>query len=287
MLDKDESSFIEVSNILGYFDVDQIHDVISEQLQNILTTDNTMIEQPDHFRNIYYNYNKLKKYNLDDSTKDDAETKFTRVCYAFINGIADEFGLSVDTNWLSDNRADIPAITYAIYLFFVKDLAKNIHEALYTYINENKESLAKTFEDYKNKKDASTLLVKKTLSPDLSLILANIYDVSEYIFENLMDEEVYFKSINQDYVPLSMIQNMYEAGYMSGTFMKRISEAFHENLSLKSDICFQIIYSFANNSETIESILPQKKEEKSIDEPTKEESPVSAPAEINKQEETK
>lgn len=240
-----ETIFMEVSDILETFDIDEISKMIDEQINDDYETDIYTEILTDHLKPLYYNYAKLAKYNLDEDLREKAETKFISICIAFLQAILKKFSLEIDKEWITNNYENIPAITMAFYTFFVLDFTTNAYEILVNYINTNGKEVIKTFDGLKIKKDASSLSNKKNLSSEMALVISNIYDISEWIFDNL-DEEDYFTYLDNSYVPLKLISSLYKGGYLSGNFANIIYQIFHCNISLKSSLCFKYIYQVKN-----------------------------------------
>lgn len=240
-----ENVFMEVSDILDSFDIDEINKLIQEQINPDYSEDVYTDMQTDYLKPLYYNYAKLAKYNLDEDTRTEAENKYTSICMAFLNAILDKFHMTIDTNWLSDHYTDIPAITLAYYSFFVLDFTTNIYEILVNYIDKNTDEILKTFDGLKVKKDASTMTNKQTLSAEMALIVSNIYDITEWIFDQL-EEQDFFDYMDNSYVPIKLISAMYSEGYLGGTFANAIFQLIHTNIALRSKICFQYIYQVKN-----------------------------------------
>jgi len=241
-----ENVFMEVSDILDSFDIDEINKLIQEQINKDNSEDVYTDMLTDYLKPLYYNYAKLTKYNLDEDTKNQAEIKYTNICMAFMTAIIQKFHIEIDKEWLSDHYSDIPAITVAFYSFFVLDFTSNIYEVLTNYIDKNTTEILKTFEGLKIKKDASSLSNKQNLSSEMSLIISNIYDIAEWIF-NQLDEEDYFKYIDNSYIPLKLLHGMYIEGYLGGSFANAIFQIFHTNIALRSKICFQYIFQVKNS----------------------------------------
>ena len=255
-----ENTFIEVSDILDSFDIDEIRGIINDQINNHFDDDVYTEKMHDYLKPLYYNYARLSKYSLDEDTKEKAESKFYAICIAFLQAILGKFNIDLDKEWVSDHYSDLPAITIAFYTFFVLDFESNVYEVLVNYINANSELVAKTFEGLKIKKDASTLSNKKNLSPQMALIISNIYDISEWIFGQL-DESDYFKYIDNSYVPLQLIKALYENEYLTGEFADVILQILHINIPLKSKICFDFIYQ-VKNGEIKDEFTKEPEEEK-------------------------
>lgn len=158
-----EKTFLEVSDILESFNIDEINKLIEEQITTDYNDDIYSDLLTNHLQPLYYNYASLTKYDLDEETKSLAENKFVSICVAFLNAIVNRFKISIDTEWLSSHYSDVPAITMFMYSFFVIDFQNNVYEILVNYIEKNNEEIAKVFSGMKVKKDASSIANKKDL----------------------------------------------------------------------------------------------------------------------------
>lgn len=240
-----DSVLIEISDILKVFDIYEITQLVKDQINTNYTEDNMTETMANHLKPLYYTYANLTKYNLDEDTKKDAMIRFYSVCRVFVEAITNKFNLKVDKEWLNDNVGNLPSFTFVLYSFFVLDFASNIQEVLLNYVNKNIDELYRLFEEMKIKKDSATLANKKSLSPEISLVISNIYDITKWIFDNMTEDE-FFEYFNSDYLPLSIIKKLFDDGNISGNFMEVINEIFQKNIHLKSKTCFKLIYGFRN-----------------------------------------
>lgn len=239
-----EGVFIEVSDILDSFDLAEIQKLISEQINTNYTSDE-YTPTIDFFKPLYYNYAKLSKYDIDEDTRKQAESKFYMICFSLLRAILSKFDIEIDHDWLSDHYSDIPGITIAFYSFFVLDFNTNLYELLVNYINTNSVEISKIFESLKIKKDASSMSNRKNLSNQMALIISNIYDISDWIFQALTEQD-YFEYLNNSYVPVRFLSEMYKDDRISANFAAVIYNIFHSNITLKSEICFKYISQVKN-----------------------------------------
>ena len=229
----------EMSELLDSFNLEEISKLLNSQLQ-ITETDMT-IQSVDHFKPLYYKY--LSIVNTEENSsdiKEEAKTRFMDICNIFLSMICKKFDLDIDETWKDEHYEDLPGFTMALYSFFVLDLTNNIHEVCINYIKNNKNYIYEAFEERKNKKDASTLVSKKIMTPEMAVIAANIYDVTTWILSQLSEEQ-FIMNMNQDYCPLKLISQLLEDGIMSGDFMTEINDIYSTNISLRGDICFKIM----------------------------------------------
>lgn len=229
----------EMSELLDSFNLEEISKLLNSQLQ-ITETDMT-IQSVDHFKPLYYKY--LSIVNTEENSsdiKEEAKTRFMDICNIFLSMICKKFDLGIDETWKDEHYEDLPGFTMALYSFFVLDLTNNIHEVCINYIKNNKNYIYEAFEERKNKKDASTLVSKKIMTPEMAVIAANIYDVTTWILSQLSEEQ-FIMNMNQDYCPLKLISQLLEDGIMSGDFMTEINDLYASDISIKSDVCLKII----------------------------------------------
>lgn len=230
-----ENILIEVSNILDTFNIAELSILIKEQIRD--DTDDFTNITTNYFKPLYYNFAKLTKYDLDEDIKRDAEDRFFEICQVFIDEICKKYNLQIDPEWVSSKYDDIPAITLALYSFFVLDFVQNIYEVTLNYILDNSDLVFKTFEEMKNKKDASTLTNKKTLSPEMTIVISNIYDIVKWIFLNISEED-FLDYLDNEYVPLKLIKPLFSEGKINGEFVDVIADMLNRNVALNSKIGF-------------------------------------------------
>ena len=90
-----------------------------------------------------------------------------------------------------------------------------------------------TFEDMRNNKDSSTLVNKKSFSPEMTVIISNIYDVTKWIFLNI-NEEDFFEYSDTDQVPIKLLKPLFEEGHLGVSFVSKISEMLEKNVTFNS-----------------------------------------------------
>lgn len=242
-----DTALIEVSEILKEFNIDEISRIIEDQFNTNYSEDSSTDSVVDHLKPLYYTYRTLTKQQLDEDTKKDAEIRFYSVCNLFINAISKKFNLHIDHEWLDDNIGYLPGLTYSLYSFFIIDFSSNVYEVLLNYILKNTSEIYEVFEGMRNKKDSSTLANKKSLSPEMSLIISNIFDISLWIF-NKMTEDEFFNYLSDEYTPLKIIKKLFNDGKISGDFIEVINEIFQSNIRLRSKTCFEMIYRFRSDN---------------------------------------
>lgn len=234
----------EVSEILDTFNLEEITNLLRRQINS---NNDEETHPVDHFKALYYRYQRIiETEDNTDEIKEATKARFMDVCNIFLSLICEKYNLSLDQEWKDDHYGDLPALVMALYSFFVLDLPSNIFDVCISFINANKDSIMEAFGERKNKKDAATLVNKKMMSPELAIIISNIYDVTSWIL-SLLSEEQYIHLLPEDYVPLKLISGMLEDGILAGEFMTEINDIYSSNIGLKSDVCFRIISQVKEN----------------------------------------
>lgn len=157
---QDTNVIVEVSEILGSFDLEEINEMITSQISSDDNNDNFGNIIIDHFRPLWYKYKEVMKSG-DEDIRQEAESRFNQICNTFISAIAEKYNISIDSEWVNTNDKNLCAITIALYSFFILDIKMNLCYTLYNYIITNIDDLNSTFEAARNKKDAATNSFKK------------------------------------------------------------------------------------------------------------------------------
>lgn len=234
-------NFEDISEILDMFDIEDIASLLEKQLD---FSENLSVTMVDYYEPLYRHYAEIMNDDsIPEDIKSDAKERFFNLCRVFIKIICEKFNLTIDTDWVIDHEGNLPGLVAALYHFFVKDMIENYQEVCINYINKNRKELFELFEERKSKKDSMTLVNKKNFPLDLAVILANIYDVTTFIFSALSEDQ-YLQYLNQDYEPLRVIKPMLEQGILAGEFIDVISGSYTENINLRATVCFQILTSF-------------------------------------------
>lgn len=232
------SNTFEISDILETFDKSEISGLINNQLN---TEHYTMNKITDHFMPLYIRWRSIMENpEVVEDIKINTDLRFKELCEAILKNILNRFGMTIDDDWIEMNQCDLPGLTVALYHFFVLDFVSNLHDVIMNYIMQNHKMIYQVFEAMENKKDASTINQKKKLTPKMAMIIANIYDISEWII-NQIDEDNYFNYVNQDYALNDIFKEYIDKGALTGSFMNEIAKIYLTKISLKSEICFSII----------------------------------------------
>jgi hypothetical protein len=235
-----ENIIKEVSDILSSFDINEISKLIQDQINSDYTSEPSTDIITDHFRPLYASYAREMSNDYPNEVQEEVESYFMSICELFLNAMCEKFHLSINQEWKDDNYKNIPGITMALYSFFVLDFSTNVYDVILNYILRNTKNIYKTFEGMKNKKDASTIVNRKSLSPEFCVIASNIYDIAAWILQQLSDED-FVSYMNQDYLPLKLIRGLISEGYLGGDFVEVICDIFTYCVTFRSNICFTII----------------------------------------------
>ena len=192
-----QTPIYEVSEILDTFDLEEIVKLLNSQIdyeQNITIYSNPV----DHLKPLYVKYRSIMETeDMPEEAKEEAREKFNNICSIFLCMLCKQYDLEIDQNWIDDHVDDIAGVAMSLYSFFVLDLTSNLYEVCSNYINDNTKYIFDVFEEKKNKKDAVTLVNKKSMTIDKAVILSNIYDVSTWILSQITEED-FFDYLNPD-----------------------------------------------------------------------------------------
>ena len=236
MFDQD---VIDLSEVIETFDVDENRRLLEVQLEDL---HNDACERfIDNFKMLYSRFASIRDQEpRDPDVFENAKDLFYDICSMYIDRIADEFDITVDDQFIEDNWEDLPSVALQFYLFFVLDFRSNLSYALFNYIGNHLTDIANQFEGAKQRRDAFSESNKVMEDPDTALIASNIYDVVDWIMEQL-DAESFLDLMEPGYVALEPMKKMVEEGTIDGVFVPAIGHILRENISLKGRICFDII----------------------------------------------
>lgn len=229
----------EVANILDDFDESTLIGLFKSQ---IIQDDSYVTIPVDHFEPLYVSYEKAMK--IETAEEDDIaqiKEKFQNICLSIIQFIQAKFGFELDTEWLETRYGDLPAITLALYRFFVIDIFYVILGVLNNYIAKNSNDLYKAFSDIPFKRDVSTITNLKILRPEYATIVSSLFDVTDYAF-TLIDNDTLFDYINQSYDPATILHGCVEQGIVTGDFARTIADIYKGNLELRSKVAIELAY---------------------------------------------
>ena len=229
----------EVANILEDFDEPTLISLFKDQI----IQDDSYVKIPiNHLEPLYIAYKKAT--NIESSEEDDIEeirTRFQNICRAVIQFIETKYGFDLDNDWIESQFGDLPAMTMALYKFFIVDFFYVVLAVLNNYIAKNSNDLYDAFKDVAIKRDVSSLTNHRTMSPVYATILSSLFDVTDYSF-TLIDNETLFDYINKDYSPATIIHGCVERGLITGDFTRTIADIYKKNLELRSKVAIEIAF---------------------------------------------
>ena len=190
-----ESSYIEISEIMDSFDLDEVQRLIHDQIE--MLDEDTCENMIDNFKILYTKYASVQE-NQDQMDEDDYNytvARFYKICELFIKEVCDKYNISINEEYLNDHYGDIPRLALCLYRFFVIDFKGNLYHVLLTYIQENMEQIAQAFESAKLKRDASTLVNKKIDDSNVGLVVipSRVYNFVPLAFPLII--LIYFTSM--------------------------------------------------------------------------------------------
>ena len=229
----------EVANILDDFDEATLIDLFKSQIIN----EESYLSIPiNHLEPLYLSYKKAME--IDAAETDDLEeikSRFQHICISIIQYIQAKFSIEVDLDWIETQYGNLPALTMALYQFFVLELFYVIIGVLNNYISKNINDLSKAFSEVANRKDVSTVTNLKTMDPRYAVIVSSIFDVTDYSF-SMLDNEILFDYITPEYIPANIIRGLVERGVITGDFTRRIADIYKDNLELRSKVAVELAY---------------------------------------------
>lgn len=256
-----DQSIAELSEIVDTFNLAEIRKIVESQVFNE-SVDVISGAVVDQFTPIYDRYRGLLEGNDNPDILFEARNRFINVCIVFLKAIEERYAIAVDQEWLQSHINDIPALTQALYSFFVLDHQSNVVEALYNYIIIHLDDLYTIFEGKKQKKDAATLSLRKMYADQYAVIIANIYDICAYIFDSGFRYVTdFFNCMNQDYIHLALIKELYEKDVLTSVqsddgihdidFIDQLGEIFSTNVTYKGIIAFLVVNRLQNHIKTL------------------------------------
>ena len=156
---------------LNSIDIDYLTEQISEQLNNLLSSGNKK------------NFLKSFEKQLDDvsllKTETDIKSIRESVYNLIINNISEKFDMEIDIDNVS-----IKKVTKQFYKFFVLNYIDNLSYFIKSYIIENLDDI---IFDLKHNEHISTKKINEIENQSISIIMNNIGDVIEIIYNKDID----------------------------------------------------------------------------------------------------
>ena len=237
-----------ISDLLNQLDLEDLDEILEE---NIFSEDTEINESTNAFANVYGIYtNIIETY---DFTRDDRELfdfRFEKVCHMFIDKIARKFNINVNYELLDDSNIGLIGSAMTMYEFFIADFEALVQMILINYILKNYDEINSIHDSYKNKKDSATIHYRESndVSEEFCLIAANIVAISEWILDRFESNDDIMEYVDDDYYLRESIMNLYNSGFITGTFVEKISELYRENLTLKGKVSLNICNMLLNKN---------------------------------------
>lgn len=232
------NGILEVTELLSTFDYEEVKGLLESQILSETEEIDTTIHV-NHFTPLYNAYKDIHNQDIDEDIRKELQERFIQICKLFISIISKKFGVDVSETYLDDNEEYIPAIALAVYSAFVVDLKANLSGIIFNYITKNYKTIYTAFEDLKSKKDASTLSSKKELPTEYNIINSNIFVISEWILDNLTEDE-FLEYLETEYVFRDMLIKLYKDGELQGNFCETIAELYKNSYLLKGSVSIDI-----------------------------------------------
>lgn len=239
-----DRTIADISEILGDFNLVEIRKMIQSQIPTDNVSESTRTVVTDYFKPLYHKYKRAIKYG-DEEVSDEAQMRFHEICMEFINQICTKFSLGIDEIFLETHGNKLHMITMALYSVFVLDFVRNLQTALTIMIQKDMDQICELFKETKSKKDSATLVNKKMMTEPDAIVASNIYDITKWVLEQ-MDEDTFLDLINDGDACSSIVQEMYTDGTLNGDFMTVIRSIYSNDITLRSQIGFEIICEIRN-----------------------------------------
>ena len=240
----DNYNLIEADDVLDYFDIDQMTEVINDQITNAsdYSTCGVVI---DYLKPLYAKYKSITpdiEYGIDSVKMAECTQNFNIIVLMFTDAICNKFDISIDEFWL-DNSSDDDKFLLALYLytFFVIDFKTIITDICINYICKNVEVLGNMLNSEKTQKSATyNAILNITGNDNLAAIASHVFDAIYYIFDTLTIDTI-FDYTPEDYLPVNEMKPMFENATLGGDFINKILQNVKENSTLRSSVAFDII----------------------------------------------
>lgn len=226
-----------IADILDTFDTTEISELIQNQITN---RENYSRPAIDHFQMLYANYKKL--IDSPDATEDELQygrERFYNICSIIISAIEEKFDIGLDDLWQENNGANRPAVTSALYNFFVIDIYDNVLQMLSNYIKKNYIQLYNQFKDVQRRS------LSQSISLEADVIMRNIYDISSFIFQQLSVDTA-LSYFDDGYAPATVLKELAHQEVITGEFINEIGEVFNYDTNFKSQIGFDLMFKIKN-----------------------------------------
>ena len=264
----------DIANIMDDFELDTLKDVFRSQI----ITDEELSIKIDHLSPLDDLYKRAR--DTEHKEEDDfayIRSNYRAICMYIISLITTKYDLGYDEEWVNDHIEQLPAFTKVLYHFFVLDVYPIILELLNNYIAIHSDELYDAFKEYTQDNTLSNWVNSKILDEKWAVIVSNIYDVTDYAF-SVIDNDNVFDYLNKKYLPTKILNNMIETDIINGDFVHEFADIYKEQLNFRSAIAFDLVYKIKEihylyneeivtlvNNENIKEESPEILRNKSID----------------------
>lgn len=243
MIITDNYNLIEADDILDYFDIDQMTEVINDQITN--ASDYSVCGVViDYLKPLYAKYKSIEPdmaKGIDFTKMSDCTEKFNIIVLMFTDAICNKFGVAIDEFWL-ENASDDDKFLLALYLysFFVIDFKTIITDICINYIDKNSETLGTMLDSDKTQKSGTyNSVLSITNNKNMAAICSNIFDAIYYIFDTL-NLDTLFDYTPDGYLPAEELKPMFEDGTLGGDIYSNILGCVKNNSTLRSAVAFDV-----------------------------------------------
>ena len=256
-----DSTMTSVSELLESFDLNEIQSIVEAQIVNP-RFDMLGDSSVDQFTPIVNAFTEAINRATDEDDIKLLSSRLQNVCELFLEAIQDRYAICLEDGKRESEDTDMVEIVTNLYTVFVLNNLMIVEDVLYAYIVKNRENIITTFEDGKNRKDASSSAKRRYYNIDDAVIMAQIYDIGAWILENMSVDE-FFEYSEQDEEHLAYIHDMYEKGYFTGLtegdppvesdFVDRLADRYKSDVTYKGTLCTNLL-------ERLSSVFPHEGE---------------------------
>lgn len=229
---------VDVADLFSEFSLGDIDDILTEQL-----SDDRVGEafEKDNFLPVYAAYKAaLANPEIDEELKKQAKLRYYEISKLFVDRIMEKFELRYDPT-IAEYGYDLGTLAFFTYRFFVLDLFDNTVDVLKSFVEDNADTIATVFEDYKGKKDAATISSKNYVPEKYIVVAANIPKVLRWVFEQL-NVDTYFQYCNPEDVVVEHIKELFEDGKLGGNFIDRLLDLYVNDMDFRSKLILEVTF---------------------------------------------
>ena len=240
----DNYNLIEADDILDYFDIDQMREIIRDQITNSsdYSACGVVIDYLKPLYAKYYSIEPNMELGIDSIKYGDCTERFNVIVLMFAEAICNKFNINLDEFWL-ENASDDDKFVTILYLYtaLVIDYKTLLTDICINYIEKNKEALGTMLNSDKSQKSGTYNAIEGyTGDSNLAIICDNVFDAMYYIFDTL-NEDTVFDYTPEDYLPVNELKILVEKGILTGDLFSSILRDLKSNSTLRSAIAFDII----------------------------------------------